>query len=535
MKRYLSLVCAASLIAAACGGSGNETRGEPAVDQPDAVDAADREPATPGEGEGLADPDGTFTVIFTTGASSLYDPHTTPDPYADLYMQPTYDALFSLEAGGELEPMLATAHEFSEDLLTLTLTLRDGVVFHDGSPFDAEAVKANIERIKSEPTAQIAPDVGAVESVEVVDPLTVRFKLSAPDTALPALLAGRAGMMISPEAFDNEDLTTMAVGAGPYRVVEHRPGELIRYERFDDYWDEGVPAHRTLEILMDPDADNRLRAVQSGRADYAPIDADQISRAEATGLRVESRDLNALFVGMLKAEGPLRDPNVRRALSHAIDRDAIVEALFAGSTCTATGQLPRPWHMGYSDDVDDDWFVYDPDRARQLLEDAGAQDLSLEAIVLNTPAFVAIVEALQAQLGDVGVTVNVTPVEPAQLRVRFVFEKTADLYVVPYPIPVDPAKTVNQLLLEDSPLNPGGVELPGVEELAREGVATTDREEREQIYRQIFTIAAENALPLPICGWSSAQVYGPRVLETLRDLGGTSVTPDYRRVTVSTR
>src|SRR5690606_12811646 len=133
--------------------------------------------------------------------------------FANIYLYPAYDRLTELTPDGEVIPMLAESWEFTDDDTVLRLDLRQDVVFHDGEPFNAEAVKANIERGQTLETSAVKPDLASIEEVVVVDDYTVELHLSSPGSSLPALLSDRAGMMISPGAFDNPDIDLMPVGA----------------------------------------------------------------------------------------------------------------------------------------------------------------------------------------------------------------------------------------------------------------------------------------------------------------------------------
>ena len=528
--RRLTLLLALLLALAACGGQNTaegEGGGTTAEDTGGggSTESTDGTAATAEGGSG-----GTLDFTWGTNASSVYDPHITSNPFVNIFLYPAYDRLFDLDENGEVVPMLASEFEFNDDATVLTVTLRDDVTFHDGEPFDAETVVANIERAQTLENSTVVPDLAAVESVTAVDPTTVEFGLSGPTASLPALLADRAGMMISPAAFENPDLDLMPVGAGPYQAVEHEPGNVISYEPFEGYYAPDVQTLDRLNLFMQLDPQTRLNALQSGEIDATTLNADQIADAESAGLQVETQDLNSVFLMYLnKGSEPLANEQVRQALMHAFDREAIADTLFAGE-CDPTVQVLPSAAWGHNEDIGPDAYPYDPERARQLLAEAGYGDgFDMSTVVVNVPFYVAGAEVLQAQLAEVGITLDVRSLEPAQLLSTFVTGES-DAYYSQWPGAVDPAKTVASLLLEQSFLNPGGLAVPEIDEQAGAALATTERSERADHYAQAMQAMVDSAFHIPICSpkgilATSGDVQGLQV-----DQGGS---PDFRGVSLA--
>ncbi|SFT43720.1 peptide/nickel transport system substrate-binding protein [Geodermatophilus amargosae] len=509
--RMLSVVMAAALVTAACGGSdGDSGTG-----------------GGSGSSAGPADEDATLRFSFGTPAGSNYDPATTTNQFVNVYLYPVYDRLVDVTPEGELQPMLAESWEFTDDDRTLRLTLREGVVFHDGTPFDAEAVKANIDRAKSLPNSSLKADLAAVSEVVVVDERTVDLRLGAPAGSLPALLADRAGMMVSPAAFGNPDLDLQPVGTGPYRVTEHQPGVVIRYERSADYWAPDVQTLGGLEIQMQLDPEVRLRSVSGGQADATQLNPDQVEAAEGPGVTVDSAPSLGSFTLFLNKSGPaLSDQRVREAISLAIDRQGISDALQAGR-CTPSAQLFPEDYWAHNPDIEAP--EYDPDRARELLAEAGQSDLSLNAVVINVPFYTAQLEAIQAQLAEVGVDLTVTSLEPTELLSRFVGGE-ADMYFSNWPGATDPAKTVATLLSAQGTLNPGGYTNPEIDRLALEGLSATTQEDRAPAYQELSEVMVEDATQIVVCNATNTFVHTEQVSGLESTLTGLF---DFRGVTVS--
>ena len=178
--------------------------------------------------EGEPDLDATFIYGYPITVSRL-DPHKASISQDATTLFPVYDRLVHLSPQGRPDPGLAESWEFSDDGLTLTLHVREGVTFHDGATLDAAAVKANLDRAKGVEGSSVATDLAAMASVTVVDPMTVDITLSQPNVAIIGSLADRAGIMVSPKALaDGVDLDANMVGAGPFKLVEHAPATARR-------------------------------------------------------------------------------------------------------------------------------------------------------------------------------------------------------------------------------------------------------------------------------------------------------------------
>jgi peptide/nickel transport system substrate-binding protein len=228
-----------------------------------------------------------------------------------------------------------------------------------------------------------------------------------------------------------------------------------------------------------------------------------------------------------KTKPGLDDPLVREAISLAIDREGIAEALHNGE-CTPSAQVFPTTYWAGSPDVAVDPF--DVEQARSMMEEAGYADgLSLSAVVVNVPFYVAQLEAIQAMLGEIGIEVEATPLEPTELLSRF-NTGGADMYFTQYPGSVDPAKTYAAIFAEQSSLNPGGYTNPTMEGLAADGLAATDQADREPIYRELSAEAAEDNFHIVVCNPNAVYVADDRVTNLVPTLGGSF---DFRGVTMS--
>lgn len=510
-------VISLGLTAAACGGDdddatseadepaaeSDEPAGEPeesaeesssSADDPADDDSGAEPETTEGEDAGSdgLDPDAIFRFGDTLPITTL-DPHKATGAGYNVWLFPVYDRLVHVGPDGTTQPGLATDWQFSDDGLTLTMSLRDGVTFHDGTPFDAEAVKANIERGQTLETSAVSADLAIFTSVEVVDPLTVALTLAAPNSTAPLVLSERAGAIASPAAFDTLDL--QPVGAGMFTVTAFEPSVSATFARYDSYWDPDVVQVAGMEFTTIADSLQRANALKSGELDATLLDAPQVSDAESAGLNVDSAS-NYLFfhLQMNRTRAGLDDVRVRQALNYAIDREALAEGLFFGLADPAYQPYPAgsPGYVQAMDAV----YSYDPDRAMELLAEAGQEDLTFEIVTLNIPSYVQLAEAVQGQLAVVGVTAEI--VETTNVSQTFYVDATGDTTVIQWTGRPDPAITAQQLYTDGGFSNPGRHSTPEVMAAYNEVVAATDAASRAAADEKLTTALVEQAMDVPL-------------------------------------
>lgn len=316
---------------------------------------------------------------------------------------------------GKLEGLLATDWESNDAGDAWTFNLRQGVTFHDGTPFNAEAVKANIDRLLDERLEVITSnDVGAfTESVEVVDDDTVIFHLTQPVGYFPSALSNQTSAFTSPASWEvapntYEDASNV-VGTGPYKLVEWVQNEFLKVERNDDYWGD-KPYYQEQIFRFIPDANARETALRAGELDIAtglaPANLDSLRtdptlNADVTfGTRVNYMTINTVS----ETQPLLQDARVRQALNFAVDKQAIATNVLFGAGEVNTSPVVN----GAEGQCVQDPYTYDPDRARQLLEEAGATGLEVTMITPNGRFLQdsQTAEAVAGYLRDIGVTVN---------------------------------------------------------------------------------------------------------------------------------
>jgi peptide/nickel transport system substrate-binding protein len=517
VKRSVLAALVAVSIVAACGGDDDDDAQE---SPPAATSAGSEGTEAPGDTSGAtppagADADRDGTLRYSTYYEpSRFDPHLAANAGDANALFITYDRLVHLDPEAQPVPGLAERWEFSDDGLELTFHLRQGVTFHDGTPFDAEAVKANLDRALTLEGSIAANDLSAIESVEVVDPATVRVLLGRPDAALISILSDRHGAMVCPSAFDDPDLPREPCGAGMYRLVDYAPGDRMIFERFEDYWDPEAAGAARIEFLLIGDATARLNALRTGEIDVATLEPRQIQEAEQLGLTVDTRTTVVYQqMYMARARAPFDDARVRQALNYAVDRQSLVEAIEFGYG-EPNSQIFPEGYWAFNEELGTDYYTYDPERARELLADAGYPDGFSFEMLLPTPGTPpALAEALQAQFGAVGIDMTIVQTPAQEVADLFFVRKEGIAMLGVWTGRQDPSMTTTLRWTSGGFSNPGGHSTPEVEELNERARSTVDPDARAEAMHELVAAATQDAFDLVLYNPVSVQGAGPRVAQ----------------------
>ncbi|MFV0256871.1 MAG: ABC transporter substrate-binding protein [Acidimicrobiales bacterium] len=456
-RRLLSLFAlflSLAFVAAACGGGDDTTADGDSTEADNGPAEAPRD-AAESEDTREVDPNGTLRISYTVGPSR-FDPHKATSSYDNTSLFLTYDRLIHQSPSAEAVPGLAESWEFAEDGSYLELKLRTGVTFHDGEAFNAEAVKANIERAKTVEGSAVAPELAVIDTVEVVDESTVRLMLNGPAGSLPLVLSDRAGMMVSPAAFDDPKLVNQPAGAGMYQVTEYRQDDTIIYERYENYWDPEAAAAAKIEYLIQPDANTRLNAITTGQIDWTLVDPIQVADAEAAGLVIDpTPSLAFLHLQLNRSFEPFQDERVRKALNHAIDNEGIVQTVLLGYGDLNDQSFPE-WYFAFDPTTGTEVYDYNPDTARQLLTEAGYADgFSFEVLVPTIPIYQELYQAMQPMMAAVGIEMTLRSVPGAQIADLFYSQEEGQAIISPWGGRPDPSQTLYLLFTPDGFSNPG--------------------------------------------------------------------------------
>jgi peptide/nickel transport system substrate-binding protein len=359
-------------------------------------------------------------TVGTLVAESSFDPFKNENGYFLQYLQPLYDTLIRRTSRGSYTPDLAMRWGYAPGSknTAFSLTLRRGLKFADGTPFDANAVKANVEFAKSAGGPR-ADQLASVASVSTPNAWTVSLRLSRSDPSLPLTLSQVNGMMVSPKALlDPVALDQTPAGIGPYALdrLHTVNGDHYTYVRNGRYWNAKAFAFDKIVIRVLPSARAAFDAIRAGRVDLAPGVPADLAAGRKARLAALMWTANCLGLWLWDRAGKLDPPlaklAVRRALNYAVDRRAIFKSLYADEGTPGT-QIFVPGSNGYRKSLDSR-YAYSPSKARKLLAQAGYPK-GFVLPVLSVPVADPQLAAIARYLKTVGVQVQIHDVPPASL------------------------------------------------------------------------------------------------------------------------
>ncbi|MFW5986493.1 MAG: ABC transporter substrate-binding protein [Halanaerobiales bacterium] len=447
------------------------------------------------------------TFVFGRGGDSVgLDPIQVTDGESFKVTQQIYDTLVMFEPGTtEVIPGLAKEWEISEDGKTVTFYLREGVEFHDGNPVNAEAIKWNFDRWGYEDHPyHIGGDFyyysymfqdfpGVIKEVKAVDEYTVEFNLTDPQGPFLNNLAMVSFGIASPEAVKEhgEDYFKNPVGSGPFKFVEWKQGDRVVLEANEDYWG-GRPYLDKVVFRSIPDNGARYMELKAGSIDMMdyinPEDVDDAEKSD--GLDVVLRpSMNVGYFSMNQEVEPFDDVKVRKALAHAVNKESLIGAFYAGLAEPAKNPLP-PSLWGYNDDIED--YEYNPEKARELLAEAGYPDgfeFDFYYMPVPRPYFPQpkmIAQALQFYFSEIGVEANLLSYDWGTYLDKY-YAKELDTYILGWTGDNgDPDNFLYVLL--DQTQNNFNYKNDELHEVLVEAQRTMDHEKRVELYEEAQVI-----------------------------------------------
>ncbi|MCD7059816.1 ABC transporter substrate-binding protein [Pelagibacterium xiamenense] len=437
-----------------------------------------------------------------------------------------YDGLVRYADGTlEVEPALATDWEISEDGLTYTFNLREGVTFHDGTPFNAEAVKFNFDRMLDEnhPYYDTGPfplsfNFAAVDSVNVIDEFTVEFVLSEPYAPFLSNLAYPTGLIVSPAAVEQygEDYGRNPVGTGPYRFIEWQSNTRVVAEANPDYWD-GAPNLEAVVFRPITDANTRVAEMLSGGIDVMvevpPDNVDQFA-SDAAFEVYEQAGPHVWYVMLNAQHGPFTDKLVRQAANYAVNKEALVEDILQGTATVADSPVAPAFNWAYNEGLEP--YPYDPAMAEELLAEAGVENPSVTFYVTEGGSGmldpITMGTAIQADLEAVGFDVAIETYEWNTFLgiVNPGLGEDADMAEMAW-MTNDPDVLPYLTLRTDAWPEAGGFNSsyysnPEVDELLEAARVETDIVERGNLYKAMQEIVYEDAPWIFVANWKQNAV-----------------------------
>jgi peptide/nickel transport system substrate-binding protein len=441
---------------------------------------------------------GQVTVAQSSDATSLDPAHTTATVDSQIYGS-IYNRLVVLDQDSNIVPELAASWESAADNLSWTFKLRQGVKFHDGTDFNADAVKTNIERyIDPKENSPRAGEIPYVTGVDVADPYTATIKLSQPFVILLYSFAGTTGTMVSPAAIQKygADLARNPVGTGPFVFKEWIKNDHVSATRNESYWKSGLPYLDSVSykgisdssVIINGMKANNLQATYGIAAkDVADMKADsdmQLILKPSTS--VSSLRLNS-------AVAPFDKKEIRQAVAWAIDRDAIEKALYF-DTGVPVNSFLGPQNLGFNDSI----TLYkqrDTDKAKQLLAAGGQPNgFKFEAETTNSPESLKLAQAIKSQLEDIGVTMDLQLLDGVTLLQKLVAKQFQASFVT-YNGGVEPFQGFNRFFFSKSPIDVYGYNSPDFDALLTKAAGTADANARVELYKQLTAMLSED------CPW----------------------------------
>ncbi|MGP4066169.1 ABC transporter substrate-binding protein [Oceanobacillus sp. M65] len=427
----------------------------------------------------------------------------------DTQIRNIYDSLIERDGQtGEYIPSLATDWE-NVDELTWRLTLKEGVKFHNGADFNAESVKFSIDYILDEANQSFYRSRWAnVEEVKVLSPTEVEIKTSVPFPSLVQRIT--EDLLIMEPGYVEEVGTDVAakepVGTGAYKFVEWSRDNFLKLEANEDYW-QGEPAIKEVEFRYIPEFSSRMSAFLGGEIDFfknIPVDSvaeikntDNAKIGEVSSARINYLALNTFH------DGPLQDVNVRKALNYAVNVDELLESILNGYGTKMTGPLA----VINSSYVETDDYGYDPDKAVELLEEAGYDPEEL-TLTLDTPngrypMDSQVAQGIASQLQKIGVQVDVKVNEWGNHLEKIQNREMGDMYILGWGPAFDPQSTIENLFTEGAPYSSFYDEK--IEAKIQETNAIFNEEDRFEGYAELQHDLVEQAAWVPL--WQQADLY----------------------------
>ena len=446
----------------------------------------------------------TLNVMQTEAPRSM-DPGDQTATYTAALLDPMYEGLTKRDPDLSLKPSLAT--EWSSDAagLVWTFKLRSGVKFHDGTPFDADAVVKNFARHLDTKRGLAASGRlrTFLEGVTAVDPMTVQFKLKTQYPAFLALLATGPCLMVSPAAETAGTIGSKAVGTGPYKLAEYKSGEYVLQTKNTEWWGGAPKGEDEIKWTWTPEPSVMNMALQTGDADVVnPFPAAFAQQIKANpDMTLSATDGSAVFwVSLNTKMKPLDDVRVRQALNYATDREGIVKAFMQGFATPANSPL-APVTPGYDKSLAP--YSYDVEKAKQLLKEAGYPDgFSMSTIVQEQESRIG--ELLQAMWAKAGVKLEVRKMEggvwskAAFLDPAGKEKDTIGSSIASWSSGVNGADLQFRPLYYSKSASPAGANLgffsdPKLDELIDKAASTLDEKARNAIYVEAQKLVNEQA------------------------------------------
>ncbi|MFC4557765.1 glutathione ABC transporter substrate-binding protein [Virgibacillus kekensis] len=386
--QFIAVLLIAIFVLAGCGGESSSNGGNSGGDAPAEI-----------------------TYASTSDAAGL-SPIDTNDSVSSNVTYQIYETLFTQDPQTlESKPLLAKSYE-TPDENTWVIKLREGIKFHDGTPFNAEAVKYTFDQIRDpERAAPRASLLAPIESVEVKDEYTVVIKTKEPYGPMLAALSHTNAAIVSPKADKEGDINKNPVGTGPFKFVEWVEGDHITLERNEDYWKDPAALEKvTFKVV--PEVSTAISMLETGEVQFIDaLPSDQLPRIEnINGVKVQkSPGTRVSYLGFNMEKAPFNELEFRKAVAYGVDQEAYVNQL--NGLGTFSESIIGPKVFGYNEKAEEAGYAFDKEKAKQIVEENGYGDEEINLLVANRASYMKMAEIVQAQLTEIGLNVQIETME----------------------------------------------------------------------------------------------------------------------------
>jgi peptide/nickel transport system substrate-binding protein len=405
-----------------------------------------------------------------------------------------YDKLFDLDANGKIVPMLATSYEVSPDGKTYTLKLKEGVKFHDGTDFNAEAVKFNFERNMKDEKSKRRGELKYVESVTVVDPLTVKIQLKEPFAPFLSILTDRSGMMVSPAAVKQygDDFLNHPVGTGPFVFVEHVKGDHVTLKRNENYWNGKVKVEE-INFKVFTNGTAKVQNLRSGMLDIideVPVKEIPAIKGDANLTLVAEPGMGYQGIYLNHSKEPFNNQYLRMAVDRAIDREAVVKVLFNGYALPGYSPFaPGSLAHGESDTPKKP----DPAEIKELLAKGGKPNgFSFKMQISTSPENEQFGAVIQNMLKQYNINVELEKLEFGTM-IENGDNGNFEALQLGWSGRPDPDQNFYDFVVTGMPNNDGRISIPQLDELAAKARTELDEAKRKAYYDEAMKIVHDQA------------------------------------------
>lgn len=434
-----------------------------------------------------------------------FDPVRGPSGMSHVVIEQVYSTLMALDSDAKPYPELAESFQMSDDGLQYTFKLRSGVKFHNGDELTAEDVKFSFDRLRAKDSGySYTAQVETIDSVDVVDKLTVRFKLSKVTGPFLVYMAFPGSSIVPKKLVESgHDLNAKPIGSGPFKFVSYEPRSAIKFERNENYFQEGKPYFDAMEYRIIPDITALTNAVASGEVNFSnEIPAKDWASIKANAALTTQTLEGSRYYWMIpnNTKKPLDNPKVRQAIGLAVDRSAIVAGAFFGQATAIRGGVIPKWNWGYAD-INYFGEKSEVAKAKALLAEAGYPNGFETSITMASsfPPMMAMAPIIQANLAAIGIKAKIDSMEVPRYWDEIwgpsKFDMTAMYWLSPLADPDDFVTNNYKRGMAVNVQKSGSAELDAILDAAKQA---TTQDARKGLYKKMQQMSLDEMGIIPL-------------------------------------